>query len=56
MTSEHREITEGLKLAGIAIGFAIVTAMLMIGIGEALLRHPPALVSDGSSQTSPQSN
>ncbi|WP_426025711.1 hypothetical protein [Brevundimonas sp. TSRC1-1] len=39
MTPEGREFTQTLKLAAVAVVCAVLTATLVIGAGEALLRQ-----------------
>lgn len=51
MTPEQRELTEGLKLAGVAVVCAALTAMVVIGAGEALLRRNAAAVAAGAFPT-----
>ena len=51
MTPEHREFTDGLKLAGVAIVCATLTAVVVIGAGEALLRRNAAAVAAGAFPT-----
>ena len=51
MTPEQREFTEGLKLAGVAVVCAALTAMVVIGAGEALLRRTAASVDAGARST-----
>ena len=51
MTPEHREFTDGLKLAGVAIVCATLTAVVVIGAGEALLRRTAASVDAGTRST-----
>ena len=53
MTPEHREFTDGLKLAGVAIVCATLTAVVVIGAGEALLRRNTASVGADASSASP---
>lgn len=40
MGPEHEDLTRGVKLAAIALVSAVLTASLIIGIGEGL-RHSP---------------
>lgn len=53
MTPEHREFTDGLKLAGVAIVCATLIAVVVIGAGEALLRRNAVSVGADASSASP---
>lgn len=57
VTPEQREFAEGLKLVVIAVVCAAVSATLVIGVGQVLLRPQvdPVLASPGGADPDPAS-
>lgn len=50
---DDRAFAQGLKLAAIAVVSAVLTATLVIGAGEAMLRRSAAMTSESAAASNP---